>query len=190
MTDKNDTQQDTEQESDVVIEETDEEGNPGDVVRKLREKLATAVAEKQSYLDGWQRTQADFVNYKKRELEERENLIKYANEPLISDIIPALDNFDIAMGNKEAWEKADKNWRIGIEYIYSELVKTLERYGVKQVNPIGEVFSAALHEPTEAVITENEAEDGKIVAVLQKGYTLNNKNIRPAKVKVGELKSN
>src|SRR5206468_853289 len=116
-----------EENDDIILEETDEEGNTGDAVKKLREKLKIAVAEKQQYLDGWQRAKADFVNYKKREAEERERFIKFGNESLLLDIIPTLDNFDLAFGNKEAWEKADKNWRAGIEYIYSELVKTLEK---------------------------------------------------------------
>ncbi len=178
-------------ENDVVIEDIDEEGggvdaNPAATIKKLREKLKTAIAEKQQYLDGWQRMKADFVNAKKREMEERKNLISYANEALISDIIPALDSFDLAMGNKEAWEKVDKNWRTGIEYIYSELLKVLENNGLTQTNPIGEVFDTAKHEPTELVATYNKDEDGKIVQVLQKGYSLNGKAIRPAKVKVGE----
>ncbi len=173
---------------DVVIEDIEEGENPAAALKKLREKLKTAVSEKQQYLDGWQRTQADFLNHKKREKEERESLIKFSNESLIVDLIPALDSFDMAMANKEAWMSAPENWRKGVEYIYSQFLSTLEQYGVKQTSPMGEVFSTKDHEPANLVPTEKADEDGKILGVIQKGYTLNGKVIRPAKVNIGELK--
>lgn len=173
---------------DVVIEDIEEKENPAATLKKLREKLKIAVAEKQQYLDGWQRSKADFINFKKRQEEERKEFIKFSKEEIISDIIPVLDSFDLAFGNKEAWEKADKNWRVGVEYIYSQLVSVLANHGVKQSNPIGEKFNPSLHEPTENISTNKKEEDGVILAVLQKGYELNGKIIRPAKVKVGEFK--
>ncbi len=190
MTDQDNTQNNVQPEEteDVVIEDIEEGENPALALKKLREKLKTAVAEKQQYLDGWQRTQADFSNYKKREKEERENIVKFSNEQIILDLIPALDSFDMAMANKEAWMSAPENWRKGVEYIYSQILSVLEGYGVKQTNPVGEMFSTASHEPANLVPTEKADEDGKILAVIQKGYTLNGKEIRPAKVNVGELK--
>ncbi|MDD5068249.1 MAG: nucleotide exchange factor GrpE [Candidatus Pacebacteria bacterium] len=173
---------------DVVIEDIEEGENSALALKKLREKLKVAVTEKQQYLDGWQRTQADFSNYKKREKEERENLIKFSNEQIILDLIPALDSFDMAMANKESWMSAPENWRKGVEYIYSQFLSILEGYGVKQTNPVGEMFSTANHEPATLIPTEKADEDGKILAVIQKGYTLNGKEVRPAKVNVGELK--
>ncbi|MDD4989213.1 MAG: nucleotide exchange factor GrpE [Candidatus Pacebacteria bacterium] len=173
---------------DVVIEDIEEGENPASALKKLREKLKTAIAEKQQYLDGWQRAQADFVNYKKREKEERENIVKFSNEQLILDLIPALDSFDMAMANKEAWNAAPENWRKGVEYIYSQILSVLEGYGVKQVNPIGEEYNHLHHEPSVMTPVEEGEKDGKIISVLQKGYLLNGKVIRPAKVNVGELK--
>ncbi len=181
---------------DVTIEEgVDENGdavsgaNPAAAMKKLRERLAKAVEEKQQYLDGWQRAKADFANAKKRDDEAKKDLIKYANEELISELIPALDSFDMAMGNKEAWEKADKNWRVGVEYIYSQLLAALERSGLKQDNPIGKEFDPTKYEPIDTVKTDKKEYDGKILQVIQKGYTLNGKDVRAAKVKVGEFEN-
>jgi molecular chaperone GrpE (heat shock protein) len=61
---------------------------------------------------GWQRAKADLLNARKRDEEEKKEYIKFANERMIEDLLPVLQSFDMAMGNKEAWEKADKNWRI------------------------------------------------------------------------------
>ena len=173
---------------DVVIEEESEEASPQDVIKKLREKLKKAQEEKQEYLDGWQRERADTMNRKKRDEEERARFISLASEGIIEDILPALDSFDLAFGNKEAWEKADKNWRIGVEYIYSQLLSALEKNGVKQISPLHQTLDPILHEPIDVIETEKKDEEGKVLAVLQKGYQLNGKVIRPAKVKVGELK--
>ena len=140
-------------------------------------------------MDRWQRDKADFINSKKREEETRKDLIKFANEELMSELIPALDSFDMAMGNKEAGEKADKNWRVGVEYIYSQLLGALEKSGLKQDNPLGKKFDPNHHEPIETVKTDKKEDDGMIVQVIQKGYSLNGKDVRPAKVKVGEYES-
>ncbi len=192
---KDDQNTDSEQENidDVTIEEgVDENGdsvgasNPAATIKKLREKLKIATEEKQQTLAQWQRDRADFINSKKRDEETRKELVKFATEDLIAELIPALDSFDMAMGNKEAWEKADKNWRVGVEYIYSQLLGALEKNGLKQDNPLGKPFDANHHEPIESVKTDKKEDDGMIVQVIQKGYSLNGKDVRPAKVKVGE----
>ena len=168
----------------VVAEE-----NALDAVKKLKEKLKQAEAEKQEYLIGWQRTKADMVNARKRDEAEKQDFIKFANERLIDGLIPVLESFDLAMGNKEAWEKVDKNWRIGVEYIYSQLKKVLADSGLVEINPLGETFDLNRDEATEYVPVEKEGEHHKIVGVIQKGYTLNGKAMRPPKVKVGEFRS-
>jgi molecular chaperone GrpE len=102
----------------------DGEGNipaTKDAVKDLREKLKKAIAEKQEYMDGWQRSKAEFINARKRDEESRKEIIKFANEGLLMDIVPVLDSFTMAFSNKEAWEKVDQNWRIGVEHIYSQL---------------------------------------------------------------------
>lgn len=172
---------------DVIPEEDSDHARGGEVkgeVLRLKEKLKECEAKKQEYLDSWQRAQADFVNIRKRDEERNKDVVKFANESLILEIIPVLDSFDIAFSNKEAWEKVDKNWRVGVEYIYSQLVTVLENNGVKQINPQGETFNPEFHEALEEVPGDKK-DEGRVVQVVQKGYKFQGKIIRGAKVKVG-----
>jgi molecular chaperone GrpE len=140
------------------------------------------------YLSGWQRAKADLVNARKRDEEDKKDFIKYANEDLIGEILTVLDSFDMAFANKEAWEKVDKNWRMGVEYIYTQLISTLDRFNLKVINPAGQKFDPNHHVSIENVPVNDAAQDGVIVVVIQKGYELNGKVIRAPKVKVGEVK--
>ncbi|MEN9614563.1 MAG: hypothetical protein RLZZ347_870 [Candidatus Parcubacteria bacterium] len=171
--------------------DTDEEGMEKGALAKLkdlREKLKKSDAQKLEYLTGWQRDKAEFVNARKRDQERQKELVKYANEELILDILPVLDSFEMAKANKEAWEKADKNWRVGIEYIQSQILAILQKNGLTELNPIGADYSPLEQEAIEMVSTEDKDQDGKVVAVINKGYKLGDRVIRPPKVKVGEIK--
>ena len=84
------------------------EASSNEVIKKLREKLKKIEAEKQEYLTGWQTAKADLINARKRDEAERKEFIKYSNERLVEELIPVMNSFDMAMGNKEAWEKAEK----------------------------------------------------------------------------------
>ena len=178
-----------EMDEEIVFENDAEfvEKDPKQALDKLRQKLKTTEAEKQEYLDGWQRAKADFINSRKRDADLQADIVKFANENLITDIIPVLDSFDMAMQNKEAWEKAPKDWRMGVEYIYSQLLSVLGQNGLKQSDPAGQTFDPKLHDAVDTVPTESASEDGKILEVLQKGYSLNDKQIRSAKVKTGKF---
>ena len=181
--DKNEDIVDTEIVSDEEMTET---SSP--TVKKLREKLKTCIEEKQSYLDGWQRAKADSINYRKREGEERKELTQAIQEDIFLNIIPALDSFDMAFANKEAWEKVSKEWRIGVEYIYNQFLSILESYHIKQFVPQGEKLDPRLHIPAEIVEVSSIADDQRVLKVIQKGYKMKDKIIRPAHVTVGEYK--
>ena len=183
-----DKESETVTDSDMLDDSVIAEENIGDALKKLKEKLKKAEAEKQEYLTGWQRAKADMVNARKRDEEERKEYIKFANAGLIEELIPVLDSFDMAMGNKEAWEKADKNWRIGVEYIHSQLLKVLTENGIKVLDPQNETYDhnhqeAISHDP----VTDPKL-DNMVIQVVQKGYSLNGKVIKVPKVKVGEYK--
>ncbi len=162
----------------VVAEESAQE-----TIKKLREKLKTAFAEKQEYLTGWQKAKAEFVNARKRDEESQKEFIKYANEGLLSELFPVLDSFNMAMQNKEVWEKVDKNWRMGVEYIANQLKKVLEDHGLKEIDPIGEKF-----DPMRDEALEDGKENDIVTTVIAKGYSLNGKIVKAPKVKVGEKK--
>ncbi len=168
--------------NDVVFEE--EGSTQADTVKKLREQLKACRKEKQEYLEGWQRMKADIANIRKDAEEDRKNAQTYANEAFISELLPVLDSFDMAFANKRAWENVDAQWRAGVEYIYSQLRAALERSGVAFINPEGEPFDHELHSSLEAVPTDDPAQDNIVAEVMQKGYALHGKVVRPAKVKV------
>lgn len=174
--------------SDTLDDSVVAEDNALDAVKKLREKLKKVEAEKMEYLTGWQRAKADLINARKRDEADRQDFVKFANERLIDGLIPVMESFDMAMGNKEVWEKVDKNWRVGVEYIYSQLKKVLSDAGLEEINPIGLPFDHNRDEAAEYVPVENESDNHKILAVVQKGYILNDRPMRPPKVKVGEWK--
>lgn len=169
-------------------EALEERGDFATLVRHLRERIKRCEAERAEYLAGWQRSRADFINARKEAEGIREEQIAFATEELILKLIPAVDSFHVAFNNKEVWEKVDLNWRLGIQHIYRQLVDVLRKHGVTLNNPVGEHFNPKEHVIVAVVPTENKAEDGQILAVVQKGYTLHHKVIQPAKVKVGEYR--
>ncbi|PIQ92212.1 MAG: nucleotide exchange factor GrpE [Parcubacteria group bacterium CG11_big_fil_rev_8_21_14_0_20_39_22] len=186
---------DKEEADDIVIEEDDSlddsvisEEYAGDSIKKLRVKLKDSEEKAREYLTGWKRAQADLINARKRDEEEKRNFSRIATEDLISNIIPVLDSFTMAFSDKEAWEKADKNWRIGVEYIHSQLLKVLEDRGLSEVDPLGQEFDPREHESSGHEDVSKIEDNNKIVRVIQKGYKLGEKSIRPARVVVGEHK--
>lgn len=177
-----------EDKDDFVFETEDDTEDITAKLKKLREKLRKCEEEKQEYLNGWQRSKADFVNARKQDEEWKINFIKNSNENLVKELLPVADSFDMAFSNKEAWEKVDKNWRIGVEYIFSQLITVFESHGLKQINPTGEKLDVSKHSPLEVVESDDANDDDKIISVIQKGYELNGKVIRPARVKVAKFK--
>ena len=124
------------------------------------------------------RLMADFQNYKKRVEKEKRDLYSYANENIMNDLLTVMDNFERALEHD-----ADENFKEGIEMIFKQLTDVLEKDGLAEIPALGEEFDPNVHS---AVMTEEteDYESGKVSGVMQKGYTLNGKVIRPAMVKV------
>jgi molecular chaperone GrpE len=139
-------------------------------------------AERDEYLAGWQRAKADYANYKKQMEASMADFRSMANEGLIEELLPVLSSFEMAFSNKEAWEKADKNWRAGVEYIYSQIKGVLEQNGLKEIDPIGQKFDHSKHEAVKYEPTNDKGKEGTVSRVLERGYMLGNKLLRPAKV--------
>ncbi len=155
---------------------------------ELKKKLEESEAKAAEYLDGWQRAKADFINARKEDDTRRGELVKYATSGLMSDLVGVLDSFNLAMINKEMWEKVDKGWRTGVEYIYHQLVGVLKDNGMMEIGKDGEVLDLSLHQPIEEIETDDEKLNHTIAEVYQKGYKIGEKVIRPAHVKVFKLK--
>lgn len=163
---------------DINIEEESQE--PGDKLKKLKEKLKKCQKEKEEYLDGWQRAKADFINSRKEEEKRREELVKFSNFMLISEILPVFDSFDLAFSGKEENEKSSK----GFLFIKSQLEDILKKYGLEVIKALGEKFNPELHESVGEV--ESDKESGIVIEEVQKGYMLNGRVLRAAKVKISK----
>jgi len=157
-------------------------------IKKIKESLKKCESEKKEYLDGWQRSKAELINFKKEIESSKKGLILFANENLISEIIPVLDSFDMAFKNKEHLEKVDETWKKGMEYIYTQLITILKSSGLEIIDPLGQKFNPTLHHLEGTIDTNENKEDDIVLEVLRRGYNLNGKNIRPANVKIGRFK--
>ena len=181
-----------EDEKEIVLEEETEDENSFagkdalSEIKKLKEKLKICEAEKSEYLDGWQRAKADFVNARKDEEMRRADFVKFANRAFVLQFLDLADSFDRAMADKTAWEAVDKNWRLGVEYIYGKLMEILKNQGVEPFNSIGEKLNLGRHEAVGEVPIDTIEKDGIIMEESAKGYTLLGIVVRPAQVKVGK----
>ena len=169
--------------TDVDFEPEDELGDIGAAhakLRKLKDELAKVKAERQEYLDGWQRCKADSINARK-EMESRaarsaENL----REALVHDIIPALDSFDMA-AQSESWAGVADGFKSGIEQVQSQLLNALRAHGIERFGKVGEKFEHALHDAIEER-DDVPGDPGAIARILRYGYKSADKVLRPAQV--------
>ncbi|MFQ9893899.1 MAG: nucleotide exchange factor GrpE [Emergencia sp.] len=125
------------------------------------------------------RLMADFQNYKRRVEKEKSDIYAYANEKIVSELLDVIDNFERALLH----EAADESFAEGMKMIFKQLTGVLEKAGLEEINALGEDFDPNFHN---AVMTEDNADydSGKVTEVMQKGYMLNKKVIRPSMVKV------
>lgn len=150
------------------------------------EELAKCQKQKEEYLAGWQRARADFLNYKKEEMERISGLMLYAHEEMILKVLPILDNFDLAKKKLPEDLKNDENVK-GVLQIRAQIAEFLKNYGIEKIKTIGEKFDPNLHEAVEEDSeTESKAEKNTIVEEVQKGYLIQNRVLRAAKVKVAK----
>lgn len=146
--------------------------------KKEIEELKKKVEEN---LAGWKRALADYENFKKREEENKKELICFSNLNLILEILPILDNFQHAY-NSLPKELEKNNWVLGIKYIKDQLENLLKSIGVEEIKAVGEKFDPRLHEAVGKIKTKDEKDI--VVEEVLKGYKLNGKAIRAVKVKI------
>ena len=147
-------------------------------------ELEKVKKERDEYLDGWKRAKADFINYKKEELSRLEEMAKYSNEDLIKEMITALDNFDLGLAALEKSGPIEK----GIYMIRTQIEDILKRRGLKKINVrVGDLFDPNL---SEAIVeVESEKPPETIIEIIEPGYRLSEKIIRPTRVKVSKSKN-
>jgi len=151
-------------------------------MEELKKKLEECQKLKEEYLAGWQRARADLLNYKKEELERIGELIKYADIGLISKILPILDNFELAEKKLPENLKNDENIK-GLLLIKNQIEDFLKSQGVEEIKSVGERFDPNFQEVIEEVEVEGK-ESGIVLEEVQKGYLINGRLLRPAKVRV------
>jgi molecular chaperone GrpE len=142
----------------------------------LEKELTKVIKERDEYLAGWQRAKADLENYRKRKNVEMDEFKKYAQVEFILRILPILDNFEKAYAHLPKEMEKDP-WIQGIAMIKIQLEEILKSFNIKEIKAEGEEFNPALHEALQKTSSSQ-----KIKKVIEKGYTLNEKIIRPAKV--------
>ena len=151
---------------------------------KLLEQISKLQEENQALLEKVKLAQAEVVNYRKRKDEETQNMLKFANQDLITELINVADNFEraIKLDDNDLTDELSK-FLDGFKMMYANLMEILKKFGVEEINRVGEVFDPNLEQ---ALMTDSieEMDDDVVTEVLLKGYKLNGRVIRPASVKV------
>lgn len=180
----------TKDDSEVLEFEFNDDGEEDfkKTLKKIRTDLKAYKLEKDEYLLGWQKERADFANYKKQEEDRKSMFSESMRERILTRFLTVMDSFNMAFSNKDAWEKVDENWRRGVEYIYGQMNTIFEEYGVKPIGIKNEMFDPNIHQSIDMVTTEKKELDHKIADVIQIGYKLGDRVIRPARVNVYEYK--
>jgi len=166
-----------------------EKEQPGDADTALGQDEAVAVEEQSDasevseMKDKYLRLFAEFDNYKKRTSRERLELLRNAAEDMVVDLLPVLDDFDRIRKNEDADEQS---FRDGVRLVYQKLRQTLERKGLQEMDPDEVDFDPELHEAITRIPAPSEELSGKILDHIEKGYYLNDKIIRHAKVVIGQ----
>ena len=166
---------------------------PEEIKEEIQKKPEESEKKAQEYLLGWQRARADLLNYKKEEMERINEFLKYANEEFILKILPVLDSFNAAV--KELDEASTK----GVLQIKTQLEDLLKAQGLEEIKSSGEKFDPNLHEAVaeaegkepgivgeENKFSSSPFTEARVVEEIQKGYQLNGRIIRPAKVKISK----
>lgn len=160
-----------------------QEENPLDKANNLILKLQK---ENQDLIEKIKYSQAELVSYRMRKDEETKSILKYANKDLISEIIPLVDNFESAINLASKNQNPEfAKYLSGFEMMYTNLLNVLKKFGVEEINRAGQVFDPNLEQ---ALVAENnpDLDDDIVLEVLQKGYKLMDRVIRPASVKINQ----
>jgi len=150
-------------------------------IEVLKQTLAEEKEKAEGYLANWQRAQADFINYKRRSEQEREEISQFANATLMFSLLPILDDLERAFTAIPP-HLARLSWVDGIRLIERKLRANLEAQGLSQIKALGEPFDPNLHEAA----MHGKGKEGIVIDELQKGYKLHDRVIRPAMVVVGD----
>ncbi len=160
-----------------------ETATTGDIpqdVERLKALLEDERGKARSYMQNWQRAAADYQNFKRRVEEERSEVGRLANAALVINLLPLLDDLERALRTVDT-KLAGLTWIDGIWLIYRKFQALLEMAGVQEIEADGQTFDPSQHE----AVSQGPGDENKVIAVVQKGYRLGERVIRPAMVVVG-----
>ena len=149
---------------------------------QLPEDLDAARGQAADYLDNLQRLKAEFDNFRKRMLREQSDFLNLASQEDIKGLLPVIDNFERALAHEIEDGHLD-DYKNGLQLVYNQLIDSLAKEGLTSVEPVGEHFDPTKHEAMMQVQSDEHPE-GTVISVMEKGYLLKGRVIRPAKVAV------
>ena len=155
---------------------------------EMEAALKKAQEEAAEHYDRFLRVSADLENYKKRVSKEKADLIRYGNEELIKELLPVIDNLERALEHASS-EEAQEGIEVGVKMTLQQFLGILQRFGVTPIAAEGEPFDPTTHEAVMEQVA-GDYEPGHVVSELQKGYLLNDRLVRPAKVVVAKAIDN
>lgn len=160
---------------------------PGTVAPEQLAELKDRAAKADEHWDRLLRTTADFDNFKKRAVREKQDAIKFANESLLQKLIPVLDNFDMALAAAQTTAKGDavQSLQTGVNMIYQQLKAALTEAGLEELDAADKPFDPNVHEAVSQKETA-EVPEGQVVQQLRKGYKFRDRLLRPATVVVAK----
>ena len=167
---------------DVLSPDDEVTPTPEEEIRRLSEALEVKTREAEEHRDRYLRAAAEFDNARKRSARERDEYTRYANESLLRELLPVLDNFERALQSSRN-EPAAAAVTAGVELIQRELLRVLEKFGVTSFTSVGQPFDPEKHEAIARVPARGHAE-GSVVDETARGYLLNGRVLRPAMVTV------
>jgi len=155
-------------------------GDPGE--EDFAEEAEEVAGELKDTQDRLLRLQADFENFRRRALAERHDLYQYGHENLVKDLLSTVDNLDRAISHARDSAGGDlESFLQGVELVQRELLGTLEAHSVREIDAMGQVFDPALHEAM-TMVPDGSVAPNTVIEVLQKGYVLRERLLRPARV--------
>jgi molecular chaperone GrpE len=166
--------------------EKKQEEKKTELTKEELESLVEKASKADEYYDKLLRVSADYDNYRKRMARERQDIVKFANESLITRLLPVLDNFEAALNIANSNNNTSvESLKTGVMMIYNQLKNILAEVGLEEINAVNKPFDPLIHE----AVSEQETTDvppGHVVAQIRKGYKLNSRLIRPATVIVAK----
>ena len=173
-------------EKDIKVEIKEKKSKEEKKIKELEEQLAKLKADSEHWKNEYYRAYADTQNLRKSLEKEHSDIIKYRAMGFIEDLLPVLDSFHMALANEPTSQEL-KNYLVGFQFVYRNLVNVLENEGVKEISPnIGDKFSDKTMNGVD--ITVQEGEENLVTKVYAKGYELHGRLIRPAQVSVSKNK--